>query len=112
MGSFLRKNLAAHRRVMMLAVIAITGAGFSRLLSLFSLAPAGFLGTYLFYEGGSVLIILIMFLLDWRRNRVMKQFVQGTLVLVSVGVASTGIYFNPSWQALSTAWLEAWVRHG
>ena len=111
-GILLRQNLAAHRRVMMLAVIAISGAGFSRMLVLFGLVPAGFLGTYLFYEGGSVLILAAMFLWDWKRNRVMKQFVQGALVIVGVEVAATGLYFNPTWQSISTGWLEAWVRNG
>ena len=111
-GILLRKNLAAHRRIMMLAVIAISGAGFSRMLSLFAPAPTSFLGTYLFYEGGTVLILLAMFLWDWKRNRVMKQFLQGAVVLVGVGVSATGLYFNPAWQSVSTAWLEAWVRHG
>jgi hypothetical protein len=111
-GIVLRGNLAAHRRVMMLAVIAITGAGFSRLLGLFAPAPAGFLGTYLFYEGGTLFIILTMFLLDWRRNRVMKQFLQGSLVLVGLGMAATGLYFNPTWQSISLGWLQAWARHG
>ncbi len=111
-GILLRGNLAAHRRVMMLAVFAISGAGFARLLILFNLAPTGFLGTYLFYEGGNVLILLAMFFVDWKRNRVMKQFIQGALLLVGVGVAATGLYFNPGWISLSTGWLEAWARHG
>ena len=111
-GILLRHNLAAHRRVMMLAVIAISGAGFSRMVGLFAPAPTGFLGTYLFYEGGNVLIILVMFLWDWKRNRVMKQFIQGALLLVGLGLAGTCLYFNPTWQAISRGWLEAWVRNG
>ena len=111
-GILLRNNLAAHRRVMMLAVISITGAGFARLLGLFLPPATGFVGTYFYFEGGSVLIILTMFLLDWKRNRVMKQFIQGTLVQVAVGLAGTWLYFNATWQAISTGWLEAWVRNG
>jgi len=111
-GIVLRQNLAAHRRVMMLAAITMSGAGFARMLVLFIQPPAGFLGTYLFYEGGNLLMISIMLLLDWKRNRVMKQFLQGALVLVGVGVAATGLYFNATWHTSSAAWLEAWARNG
>lgn len=111
-GILLRKNMAAHRRVMVLAIISISGAGFSRLLSLFGLVPTGFLGTYLFYEGGSVFILATMFLIDWKRNRMMKQFLQGAVVLVVVGLAGTWLYFNATWQTISLGWLESWVRHG
>jgi len=43
---------------------------------------------------------------------VMKQFLQGALVLVGVGVAATGLYFNATWHTSSAAWLEAWARNG
>ena len=73
-GVLMRRNSAAHRRVLILATICISDAGFSRFVSLFLPAPTGFLGTYLFYEGGNVLLMLLMFLWDWKRNRIMKQF--------------------------------------
>ena len=78
-GVLMRRNSAAHRRVLILATICISDAGFSRFVSLFLPAPTGFLGTYLFYEGGNVLLILLMFLWDWKRNRIMKQFLMGSV---------------------------------
>jgi len=111
-GILLRRNPAAHRRVMMLAAIAMSDAGFSRMVSLFAPAPTGFLGTYLFYEGGNLSLVLFMLLWDWKRDRVMKQFAQAALLFVSVGVAGTCLYFNSTWQSISRGWLEAWVRHG
>ena len=56
-GVLMRRNSAAHRRVLILATICISDAGFSRFVSLFLPAPTTFLGTYLFYEGGNVLLI-------------------------------------------------------
>jgi hypothetical protein len=50
-GVLMRRNSAAHRRVLILATICISDAGFSRFVSLFLPAPTGFLGTYLFYGG-------------------------------------------------------------
>ena len=57
-GLFLRRNSAAHRRALILAAICISDAGFSRFVGLFLPAPTTFLGTYLFYEGGNLLLIL------------------------------------------------------
>ena len=51
-GILLRRNSAAHRRVMILVTICISDAGFSRMVSLFLPAPTTFWGSYLFYEGG------------------------------------------------------------
>jgi hypothetical protein len=109
-GILLRRNSAAHRRVLILATICISDAGFSRLVGLFVPAPSTFWGTYLFYEGGNALIILLMFLWDWKRNRVMKQFLWGALLILAVGLTATGMYFNEGWREMSRAWLEWWAR--
>jgi hypothetical protein len=110
-GLFLRRNSAAHRRVLILATICISDAGFARMVGLFRPAPNNFLGTYLFYEGGNVLLILLMFLWDWKRNRVMKQFLLTASLVLAVGLAATGLYFNDTWKAISRSWLESWARH-
>jgi hypothetical protein len=110
-GVLMRRNSAAHRRVLILATICISDAGFSRLMSLFLPAPTTFIGTYLFYEGGNVMLILLMFLWDWKQNRIMKQFLWGAGLVVAVGLVATGLYFNDTWRAISRAWLESWARH-
>ena len=110
-GVSMRRNSAAHRRVLILAAICISDAGFSRFVGLFLPAPTTFLGTYLFYEGGNVLLILLMFLWDWKRDRVMKQFLYAAFLVIGVGLAATGLYFNETWQAISRGWLENWARH-
>jgi uncharacterized membrane protein YwzB len=109
-GILLRKNSAAHRRVMILATICISDAGFSRFAGLFVHEPTTFLDTYLFYEGGNLLIIVLMFLWDWKRDRVMKQFLWGASLVTGVGVAATGLYFNAAWQSITRSWLEAWAQ--
>ncbi len=110
-GLLLRRNSAAHRRVLILATICISDAGFARMVSLFLPAPTTFFGTYLFYEGGNLLLILLMFLWDWKRDRVMKQFVMAALVIVAVGLTATSLYFNSAWQTITRAWLEYWAQH-
>jgi hypothetical protein len=109
-GILMRRNSAAHRRVLILATICISDAGFSRLVSLFLPAPTTFFGTYLFYEGGNLLLILLMFLWDWKRNRIMKQFLWGAFFVTTVGLAATGLYFNETWKSISRSWLESWAR--
>lgn len=110
-GVLMRRNSAAHRRVLILATIVISDAGFSRMVSLFRPAPTGFLGTYLFYEGGNLSLILLMFLWDWKRDRVMKQFLVAASVIVAVGLTATTLYFNDTWRAITRGWLESWARH-
>src|ERR1700749_3983370 len=68
-GVLLRRNSAAHRRGLMLGKICISDAGFSRFVGLFLPEPTTFLSVYLHYEGGNLLIILLMFLWDWKRDR-------------------------------------------
>jgi hypothetical protein len=110
-GILLRRNSAAHRRVLLLATICISDAGFSRMVSLFLPAPATFLGTYLFYEGGNLLLILLMFLWDWKRDRIMQQFLWASCLVTAAGLSATALYFNETWRSISRAWLESWARH-
>jgi hypothetical protein len=110
-GIRLRRNSAAHRRVLMLAIICISDAAFSRLMNLIAPEPAGFLGTYLFFEGGNLLIIALMFLWDWKQDRVMKQFLWASALILAAGLTATGLYFNETWHAITYAWLSGWARH-
>jgi hypothetical protein len=109
-GILMRRNSAAHRRVLILATICISDAGFSRMAGLFVHEPTTFLGTYLFYEGGNLLIIILMFLWDWKRDRMMKQFLLAASLVTAMGIAATGLYFNATWQSISRSWLEAWAQ--
>jgi hypothetical protein len=74
-------------------------------VGLFLPPPTTFLGTYLFYEGGNLLLILLMLAWDWKRNRVMKQFLWGSFLVTAVGFSATGLYFNETWQSISRSWL-------
>src|ERR1700734_3211836 len=97
-GVLMRRNSAAHRRVLIL--VTISDAGFSRMVGLLLPAPTTFLGTYLFYEGGNLFLILLMFLWDWKRNRIMKQFLCGASLVLAMGLAATGLYFNETWKSI------------
>jgi uncharacterized membrane protein YozB (DUF420 family) len=45
-GILLRKNMAAHRRIVLLANLSIAVAGFTRLLQIFPLHPTSPVGNY------------------------------------------------------------------
>lgn len=110
-GVLMRGNSAAHRRVLILATICISDAGFSRMVGLFLPPPTTFLGTYLFFEGGNLLLIVLMFLWDWKRDRIMKQFLWAACLVIVVGLAATGLYFNETWKSISHSWLEGWAQY-
>jgi len=110
-GVLLRRNSAAHRRVLILASISIGDAGFSRLMGLFLPVPTRFFGTYMFYEGGTLLVILLMFLWDWKQNRIMKQFLWSALFFFTVSLTCTALYFNEAWKSISRSLLESWARN-
>lgn len=110
-GILLRRNSAAHRRVLVLAIICISDAGFSRMVNLFVPPPTSFWGTYFFFEGGTLLIIVLMFLWDWKQNRMMQQFLWAAGLVIVVGGAATDLFFNATWQSISHAWLVSWAQH-
>ena len=110
-GILMRRNSAAHRRVLILATICISDAGFSRMVGLFLPQPTTFFGTYLFYEGGNLSLIVLMFLWDWKRDRIMKQFLWAAFLVIAMGLTATGLYFNQTWQSITHSWLAGWSQH-
>ncbi len=110
-GILIRRNSAAHRRLLILATICISDAGFSRMVGLVSPAPTSFFGTYMFYEGGNLLLILLMFLWDWKRDRIMKQFLWAAFLMIAVGLTATDLYFNETWKSVTRSWLDGWARN-
>lgn len=110
-GLRLRRNPAAHRRVLMLAIVCISDAGFARMASLFAPERPGFLNAYLHYEGGNLLLLLLMFLWDWKQNRVMTQFVYAAGIILAVTLAGTALYESSTWNHIAEQWLIAWAKH-
>ncbi len=111
-GVLLRGNPAAHRRLLILSTVAMTDPGFSRLISHFAPAQNTGVGQYLFFFGGNLLIMLLMFFWDWRTGRVMRQFLVGACLIVAVDVTATLLYFDTGWQMFARHWVESVARHG
>lgn len=109
-GVALRKNPAAHRRIMMLSMVAIADPGFSRFISAFSAEPTSVLPWFLWMFYGNILLIVLMAWWDWRQGRLMRQFVVGASALLGALFVASALYFWAPWKALTLGWVEAWAR--
>lgn len=109
-GVLLRGNPAAHRRVMILSTIAMTDPGFSRLVGDFVSSPTTWFGQYFFYFGGALFIIVSMFVWDWWKGRVMRQFLLGAGLIVGVELVANALNFSAGWQAFARHWVESLAR--
>lgn len=110
-GLLLRKNPAAHRRVIFLANVSIITAGFIRIVGNFTnYNPATPLAGFLYYYSGTLLMLLLMFAWDAWKNRLMRQFVVGCGVILCAAIISDLLFYNPRWELLTSAWMEAWAK--
>ena len=110
-GIALRKNPAAHRRMMILATISLADPGFNRLLGHYVPQPhsAALWFFYVFYA--NVLLIALMAAWDWRRGRLVRSFVFGAAGLLASEVLCAFLYFWGPWKVATTAFLEFCARH-
>lgn len=109
-GILLRKNVAAHRRIILLANLSIASAGFLRLIQIFVKAPVSPVSEYFYFYTATIFIALLMFLWDWKKNRVMRQFVIGIVFVVSVQVVSIVLFQYPGWRNFAENLVAAWGR--
>ena len=110
-GISLRKNSAAHKRMMILATVALADPGFNRILAHTLPVPTSLIPTFFYIFYGDVLLILLMSGWDWWQGRLMRSFVIGAAgLLTAMFVASSMLFWEP-WRALTRGWVEAWARH-
>ena len=100
----LRSNSAAHKRLMLLASIDLSGAGFARWVGgpiIHAIGP-GPLGLWaLVYLVPTVLVLSIGVYDLVTRRRLLRAYVLGSLFSVALQVASIGLYFSPAWKTLT-----------
>jgi hypothetical protein len=102
--------MAAHRRIVLLANLSISVAGFTRLLQLFPVHPTSPVGNSFFFFSGTLFVVLLTLFWDWEKNRVMKQFVIGTVFVVAVPVVSIILFYNPAWKTFAEGVIAAWGK--
>jgi hypothetical protein len=111
-GIALRKNPAAHKRMIILSSVSLADPGFNRFIE--HIIPnephsATLWFFYAFY--GNALIIVLMAAWDWYRGRLIRSFVVGAAGLLAAEYVAALLYFWKPWQQLTLGWVTAWAKH-
>lgn len=113
LGLKYRAHPAAHKRLMMLAMVAIADPGFARALGPFALHPKTPLEWFMRIFYGNVLLLTLMFGWDlWRRRSVHPALLVGGSSLLGAELLTAFVYFNPTWNAIATSIVHAWGYTG
>ena len=110
-GIGLRKNPAAHKRMMILSSAALASPGFSRFLGYIYPADAHTPFTFLltvYY--GNILLIVLMLGWDLYRGRLIRSHVIASFVLLACLCINSVLYFWPPWSNLTLQWVTAWAK--
>ena len=113
-GLLARKNLAEHKRLMILSAVAISDAGFARIWvnGIHYTLPGPF-GWWLANFWGSMLILIAILAWDWfRHKRVMRSVFWGAALLWSGQVITTILNFSPTWKASMVTLVRIWGYAG
>jgi hypothetical protein len=101
----LRADAAAHKRLMLLATLFLTTAGFARWLAeplgtVFGESATGF---FVSFFGGSLVLVLLLGLYDLAtRGRLHPAYVTGAAIGIACEVASNVLYYDASFKAWAT----------
>jgi hypothetical protein len=110
-GIALRKNAAAHKRMMILSSAALASPGFSRLLGYFyptdPSRPLFFL-VNVYY--GNILIVVLMLGWDLYRSRLVRSHVIASIALLACMCFNSFLFFWKPWSDLTMRWVTAWAR--
>lgn len=111
-GIALRKNPAAHKRMVMLSMVSLADPGFNRLLGYFYPNEPHSAVVWFFYSYyGNVLLMALMAGWDWYKGRMMRPFVVGAAALLTAEVLSVAAYFWKPWAGVAAGWIAAYARH-
>lgn len=103
-GLLLRGAPLAHKRLMMLALIYISDAGFARLLNRVASAPFGdgFLGDMVHLYLGSDLLLLGLGAYDLvTRRRLHPAYVVGAVWMLTLQLTARAGLYSPTWKAFA-----------
>lgn len=110
-GLGLRKNPAAHKRMMILANVSLAPPGFSRILeNLYSIRPNSPLSGFLYGFYGNILIIVLMLGWDLYRGRLVRSHVLASIALLSCDFLASFLYGWKPWSDLTLQWVTAWAK--
>jgi hypothetical protein len=110
-GIALRKNPAAHKRMMILSTVALADPGFNRFIGYFypNDSPTIFLYfLYVFY--GNILLVALMLGWDIYRGRLIRSHVIASISLLTCMYVASVLYYWKPWQDLTLRWVTAWAK--
>ena len=111
-GIVLRKNPAAHKRMMILSMVSLADPGFSRFLGWFYPDEPHSMVLWFFYVFyGNILLLVLMTIWDWYRGRLLRSFVIGAAATLVAEVIATWLYFWGPWKVITHASVVAWANH-
>jgi hypothetical protein len=113
-GLLWRKDMAAHKRLMIRAAVSISDAGFGRVWQMgFKVVPPGPLGWWVQFFWGIALLLIAMMAWDlWRRRRIHPAVLFGAAVPWGGEAVATTLYFTPAWTTAMTGLVRAWGYAG
>jgi hypothetical protein len=113
-GLLTRKQLAEHKRWMILSAVAISDAGFARIWLIgIKRTFAGAFGWWLEYFWGITLLLIAMLAWDWfKHKRVMRPVAWGAAVLWGGEIVTTILNFSPAWKSSMAALVKMWGYAG
>jgi hypothetical protein len=103
-GFLLRGTPSAHKRLMMLALIYISDAGFARLLNAIASAQLGdgFLGDMVHLYLGSDLLVLGLGAYDLTtRGRLHPAYIVGAVWMLTLQLTARAALYSPTWKAFA-----------
>jgi hypothetical protein len=107
-GILLRKNPAAHRRMMILSTVALADPGFARFTEwLWPNEPHSAIPWFIYVFYGNLLLIALMAAWDWWRGRLVRSFVIGATALLAIEFIGSFLYFWGPWKAATAAFVAA-----
>lgn len=108
-----RRYPAAHKRLMMLAMVSIADPGFARITKALLPHPHTALGWFTSVFYGNLLLLIAMFGWDlWRRSRIHPALLAGGLCLMGAELGTAFLFFNPAWHAMVMNLVHLWGYTG
>ena len=106
----LRRDLAAHKRLMILLTVCLLDPGTSRAWGFFSpIHPGGAFGWWLNYFWGNAALLLAMIGWDlWHHGRVHPALLAGGALLATGEAVAVALEFAPWWHVTASHLVAAW----
>lgn len=113
LGLRYRSHPAAHKRLMMLAMVSIADPGFARISKHLHTHPGTSLGWFMYVFYGNVLLVAAMFGWDlWRRGRIHPALLAGGVSLIGAEFLTAFLFLSPAWDAMARSLAHAWGYSG